>query len=634
MKRFIVSACLLLLTTCALSGAPTGIESLLSREIIGPRLSQSEVENYVENHVPLMPAVKSAAEWDKLATQMRSDVLDFVVYRGEAAKWRYYAGKVEWLDTIEGGPGYSIRKLRYEVLPGMWTCALLYLPANITGKTPVHLAVNGHDANGKQSPYKQIRCAHLAKNGVISLNVEWFAMGQLRTPGFAHASMNQLDLCGTSGWGPFFLQMKRGLDILLALPNADPQRVAVSGLSGGGWGTITISSLDTRVTLCNPVAGYSSFRTRVRNHSDLGDSEQTPNDLAMWTDYAHMTAMLSPRAALITKNAKDNCCFASGHALQPLLDAAEPIYKLHGKEQLLRSHVNYDPGTHNFDQDNREAFYRIVRDVFFAGSHEFAAKENAAPSDVKTKEQLDVPLPADNLDFNKLALALAKTLPRDTATPWDTAMLKSKRAKLREIVRAKDYAVEAERAGAEEKDGVKAVFWRFKLAGEWTLPAVELSRGEAKSTVLLISDAGRKSVAAEAEKYLAAGQRVLAVDPYYFGESKIASRDWLFSLLLASVGDRPLGLQASQLGAVARWAHKQHGAPVALASVGPRASVVALVTGALEEKSIASVDTAQPLGSLKELIERNVAVSAQPEMFCFGLLEHFDMPQLRALVRK
>ncbi|MBM3876221.1 MAG: hypothetical protein FJ386_05820 [Verrucomicrobia bacterium] len=633
MKRVLLAS-LAAFASSGLGAAPGGVEAMLAREIIGPRLTQAEVEDYVENHVPLMPAVKSAGDWDRLASKMRADVLDFVVYRGAAAQWRNYAGKVEWLDTIEGGPGYSIRKLRYEVLPGMWTCALLYVPAHISGKVPVHLAVNGHDANGKQSPYKQVRCAHLARNGVISLNVEWFGMGQLRTPGFAHASMNQLDLCGTSGWAPFFLQMKRGLDILLALPQADPQRVAVSGLSGGGWGTIIISSLDTRVTLCNPVAGYSSFRTRVRNHSDLGDSEQTPNDLALWTDYAHMTAMLAPRAALITKNAKDNCCFASGHALQPLLDAAEPIYKLHGKPDRLRSHVNYLPGNHNFDQDNREAFYRIVRDVFYGGSHEFAAKESALPSDVKPKEQLDVPLPADNVDFNKLALTLASSLPLNAGAPADAAALKPRRAKLRDIVRAKDYTVEAGRAGAEEKDGVKAVFWRLKLAGEWTLPAVELTRGEAKTTVVLISDAGRKASAAEVEKHLAAGRRVVAVDPYYFGESKIASRDWLFSLLLASVGDRPVGLQASQVGAVARWAHKQHGAPVSLASIGPRTSVVALVAAALEEKSVASVDTVEPLGSLKELIGRNVAVSQQPEMFCFGLLEHFDVPQLRALAKR
>ena len=172
--------------------------------------------------------------------------------------WRDAKTKFELLDTIPGGPGYSIRKLRYEALPGLWIPGLLYLPEKITGKVPVHLAVNGHDGVGKAAPYKQIRCINLAKRGVISLNLEWLGMGQLRTPGFAHYAMNQLDLCGSSGIAPFYLAMSRALDILLALPEADPTRVAVSGLSGGGWQTIFISSLDTRVTLANPVAAILS----------------------------------------------------------------------------------------------------------------------------------------------------------------------------------------------------------------------------------------------------------------------------------------------------------------------------------------------------------------------------------------
>src|SRR5436309_9324288 len=134
-------------------------------------------------------------------------------------------------------------------------------------------------------------------------------MGQLRSPGYTHYRMNQLDLCGTSGLAPFYLAMSRALDVLLALPGADRERVAVSGLSGGGWQTIFVSSLDPRVTLSNPVAGYSSFRTRVRFVTDLGDSEQTPCDLASVADYTHLTAMLADRAALLTFNSKDNCCF-------------------------------------------------------------------------------------------------------------------------------------------------------------------------------------------------------------------------------------------------------------------------------------------------------------------------------------
>lgn len=638
MKRSLLLASLVFATSLLSSPAQTNLLApLLARNIIGPNLALAEIQSYTENRVPLMPALKSAAEWENEAARLRREALNDVIFRGEASQWRDAKSKVEWLDTIAGGPGYTIRKLRYEALPGLWIPALLYLPEKITGKVPVHLAVNGHDALGKAAPYKQIRCINLAKRGVISLNAEWLGMGQLRSPGFAHYTMNQLDLCGSSGIAPFYLAMSRGLDLLIALPEADPQRVAVSGLSGGGWQTIFISALDTRVTLANPVAGYSSFRTRARNFGDLGDSEQTPSDLATVVDYTHLTAMLAPRGALLTYNAKDQCCFATDHALQPLLDAAQPAFKLFKADAKLRWHSNHVPGTHNFDQENREVFYRMLGDTFFPGDMKFDAKELAVEAEVKKAEELNVPLPADNLDFNQLATRLAKDLPRGISTALSVVpssrLQQAQRALLGGVVHAKHYTVTAELAGAETTNDVTATHWRLKMGDAWTVPAVELTQGAPRSTVILVGDVGRKGLSAEAAQLLADGHRVVAVDPFYFGESRIDQKDFLFALLVAAVGDRPLGLQASQLTATARWLSTERKlGPVKLISVGPRASVFSTVAAALEEKAIAGLELRNPLGSLKEIIAKNVGVNQQPELFCFGLLEQFDVPQLRALV--
>ena len=638
MKRSLRLASLVFATSLLSSPAQTNLLApLLARNIIGPNLALAEIQSYTENRVPLMPALKSAAEWENEAARLRREALTDVIFRGEASQWRDAKSKVEWLDTIAGGPGYTIRKLRYEALPGLWIPALLYLPEKITGKVPVHLAVNGHDALGKAAPYKQIRCINLAKRGVISLNAEWLGMGQLRSPGFAHYTMNQLDLCGSSGIAPFYLAMSRGLDLLIALPEADPQRVAVSGLSGGGWQTIFISALDTRVTLANPVAGYSSFRTRARNFGDLGDSEQTPSDLATVVDYTHLTAMLAPRGALLTYNAKDQCCFATGHALQPLLEAAQPVFKLFKADAKLRWHSNHVPGTHNFDQENREVFYRMLGDTFFPGDTKFDAKELAVEAEVKKAEELNVPLPADNLDFNQLATRLAKDLPRGISTALSVVpssrLQQAQRALLGGVVHAKHYTVTAELAGAETTNDVTATHWRLKMGDAWTVPAVELTQGAPRSTVILVGDVGRKGLSAEAAQLLADGHRVVAVDPFYFGESRIDQKDFLFALLVAAVGDRPLGLQASQLTATARWLSTERKlGPVKLISVGPRASVFSTVAAALEEKAIAGLELRNPLGSLKEIIAKNVGVNQQPELFCFGLLEQFDVPQLRALV--
>src|SRR5206468_1622580 len=113
----------------------------------------------------------------------------------------------------------------------------------------------------------------------------------------------------------------------------------------------------------------------------------------------------------------DECCFASGHALPPLLDAAAPIFKLYGKENALRSHVNDDPGTHNYEKDNRQAFYRMVGDFFYPGDKSFDASEIPSDKEVKTKDELAVELPVRNADFHSLALAVSKDLPHHADLP-------------------------------------------------------------------------------------------------------------------------------------------------------------------------------------------------------------------------
>lgn len=615
-------------------------ESLVSRflnhKIIDSGVPLEDVQIFLEARIPRVRTSSDPSVWMKNAGDLRQRMLNEVVFRGQAVEWRNAQTQVEWLETIDGGEGYRIKKLRYEALPGMWIPALLYEPTAMSGKVPVMLNVNGHDRNGKAAPYKQIRCINQAKRGMIALNVEWVNMGQLRGPGFDHYRMNQLDLCGTSGIAPYYLAMTRALDLLLSLEHADPSRVGVAGLSGGGWQTIFVSALDTRVTLCNPVAGYSSFLTRVRNFSDLGDSEQTPNDMATVADYSHLTALLAPRPALLTYNAKDDCCFAADHALPPLLEAAGPIYTLLGKENNLRTHTNYEPGTHNFEIDNREQLYRLIGDHFFSADSKYDRREIESSAEVKSSEELAIDLPSSNVDFNSLALSLSQDLPRNPNLPTDPGGAKgwqrNRRLALHQIVRTRNYTVRAERTGSEETNGLSTVFWRLKLSGIWTVPVVEIFRGEPEATTILVSDLGRTNTTDQVERLLALGNRVLAIDPFYFGENKIKSRDFLFALLTAAVGERPLGIQASQLTSIARWSLSEHRTgPVAVIALGPRSSLFTLVAAALEVQAIDGVELYGSLGSLKEIIEQNWGVNEKPELFCFGLLESFDIKQLVAL---
>ncbi|MFQ5732813.1 MAG: alpha/beta hydrolase family protein [Planctomycetaceae bacterium] len=612
------------------------LKTLLGRRVIDPALPVAEVQAYTESRVPRMPKVSTVAEWERHAKTMRQRTLREVVFRGEAAGWRTAKSRVQWLEALPGN-GYRIRKLRYEALPGLWVPALLYEPSKLTGQVPVVLNVNGHDrGNGKAARYKQVRCINQVKRGMLALNVEWWGMGQLATPGFSHYRLNQIDLCGSSGVAPFYLAMKRGIDVLLSHKHADPKRVAVAGLSGGGWQTIFISALDERVTLSNPVAGYSSFRTRARFLSDLGDSEQTPVDLAVTADYAQLTAMRAPRPTLLTNNANDNCCFKAEHALPPLVEAAQPIFNLYGKPANLRTHVNYVPGNHNFEKENREALYAFLGKHFYKGQP-FDPKEIPCDDEVKTKAELTVAVPKDNLDFHKIALQLSRDLPRDAELPrsrsaairWQNAS----RDRLRKLLRIKPATIHAIRDKRETHGDTTATYWWLRVDGEWTVPGVEIVRGKpTQGTAVVLADKGRANAAETVESLLKRGCRVLAVDPFYFGESKIARRDFLYGLLISAVGKRPLGVQAGQVAAIAGWLKKRNAKDrVTVVSAGPRTSLIALCAGGLQPTAIDGLELHDSFAGLKQVLEQDLSVNKTPELFCFGLLEQFDVKQLAAL---
>jgi len=596
------------------------IEARLGKTLLAGRQTLIETQVYLGSLVKPMPSVRGRADWDTQSRELRRNVLDHVVFRGAASEWRNLKAKAEWQDVI-AGQGYRIRKFRYEILPGLWLPGLLYEPARLTERMPVVVNVNGHEGEGVAISYIQQRCIHLARSGLLAFNFEWFGKGQMSGPGYDHGRLNQIDLTGTSGVAPFFLAARGLLDVALQHPNVDADRVAVTGLSGGGWQTITLSALDERVKLSAPVAGYSSFVTRTQfPEKDLGDSEQTPADLGRYADYTHLTAMLAPRPALLTYNAFDNCCFRADYAVAPLLVTARPYYQLYDAQSRLRYHANFDSG-HNYGLDNRQALYRFLREFFFTAGG--GPPDDEAPAELQKAAALRVELLQGNHDLHTLAAQLSAKLPRDPEIParadarlrWQNQY----RERLRELTRWPDYRVTGRHDG------------RVSLDGIWTVPTVEFAPANATGTTLILGDDGKARLTRDVGRLVAAVQRVVAMDPFYFGECRLPTRDYLFALLASAVGQRPLGIEAGQVAAVARSLKTRYG-PVAVEAHGRRTSLIALVAAAVETDAIAGVRLFGPMRSLKEPIEKSLSVTEAPELFCFGLLEWFDMAQIEALV--
>ena len=259
---------------------------------------------------------------------------------------------------------------------------------------------------------------------------------------------------------------------------------------------------------------------------------------------------------------------------------------------------------------------------------------------MKTEEELHVELPEENEGFHTLAMRLSKSLPRDADLPGDKhaaqAWQKAARRSSAAIVRADGLRCAGRGGrGAKRAQASKSLSGGCAVGDAWTVPAVEFTPPEAKKTVILVADEGRASRPPWKKRSVcwpaatACWRSIRSTS----ANRRFSLRGYLFGLLLAAVGERPLGIQASQLAAVARWLQAEYAAkPATIVAMGPRSSLFSLVAAALEPKAIAGVELSGSFGSLKEIIESNGSVDQAPELYCFGLLEQFDVKQLAAIV--
>ncbi|PYT54303.1 MAG: hypothetical protein DMG46_22220 [Acidobacteria bacterium] len=570
---------------------------------------------------------------------MRQHLLQDVVFHGWPDEWVNTPPRFEDIGVIETGQGYRLRKLRYEIVPGFQSVAILYEPEKLRGKVPAILNVNGHvGPPGKAVEYKQKRCINFAKHGILALNLEWFFFGELRQDGNQHWYSAHLDLVGANGLGIFLLEMRRGLDYLYNHANVDRSRLGVTGLSGGGWQTIFLSSLDERVKAAVPVAGYSSVSAKVeaRKYGDLGDIEQNGTDLFAGLDYTHLTAMMAPRPTLLIYDAEDDCCFRAPLVKPLIYDGVKPFFQLYGKEDVFQWYENGDPGTHNYQLNNREQAYRFFSRQFGMPPIE---KEIPVGQEIKSYDELVVGLPKDNLTILGLARKLANGIAR-RPVPADSiaksAWANAEREKLRSVVRYKPVQLSRVWTLANTKHrGVETLSYLFEMDNGLSASGVWLKgivTPETAPVAIVLNDLGRKAAASDASERANRDEQVLALDLTFFGDAWKDNEPFSYAQILDGEGERPLGIQAAQLLKIANWIQKRAGVQkVRLEASGIRTQTIGLVAAALQPDLFSKVITHEGIPSLSFLLQKPVRFDEAPELFCLDLYKEFDLDRLAAI---
>src|SRR5215831_19304833 len=612
------------------------VAPLLEEQVQPKAVSAYQIQKYLTKRIPKPVVPGTAEEWNVEKQKLRRHILQDIAYHGWPQEWIDSAPQFEQTGVIETRHGYRIRKYRYEIVPGFRSTALLYEPEQLNKRVPAILNLTGHEPLGNLTEYEQKRCINFAKRGILALSLGWPGLGELGQQENNHDFAGQLDLVGSNSLGYFYLIVRRGLDFLVTLANTDEERIGVTGLSGGGWQTVMISSLDERVNVMLEVAGIGSLESNLARPTDSSDIEEDATDLMMGFDYPFLVAMRAPRPTLLIHNEQDDCCFLAPLVKPYIYEQILPFFGLYSSERALRWYENVDPGTHNYQLDNRQQAYAFFSEHFHLAP---AIKEIPSDSEILTPQELAGHLPKDNLTTAGLARKLASQIHRAPIPGMGGrgSWVISRREQLKSIIRYSPVSVDgAWKLRSTRPGGLQSFAYRFdfsnslRATGIWV--ASRLAATNAPLTILL-NDKGCKATGQEVVEGVNRGGPVLAFEPLFFGStSPDETEPAYWEMLVASRGDRALGLEVAQLIATAKSFKTSTGPKnIRLITDGIRSQVVALAAAALEPDLFSEIESKHAMSSLSYLLDAPVPYRTAPDLFCLDLYKYFDIDQMTML---
>ncbi len=258
--------------------------------------------------------------------------------------------------------GYTIEKILFESLPGFYVSGNLYRP-NQPGRYPGVLVPIGHTQEGK--PEGQLLAANLARKGFVALAYDPIGQGEreqsylpeLGRPlsgggGNEHLELGARSLLlGQSVARYFIHDGRRALDYLSSRPDVDPDRLGVTGCSGGGCITTYIAALDPRIKAAAPACYINTFHKLFPGPT--ADSEMSlPAFLASGLDIADLVELPAPLPWLLLATTGD---FFTPAGARPVYEEVRRWYRLYGAEERVQFFVGQGP--HGTPKESREAIY-------------------------------------------------------------------------------------------------------------------------------------------------------------------------------------------------------------------------------------------------------------------------------------
>jgi len=233
----------------------------------------------------------NADEWEKRKALLKPCLLEALQLDRLPAS----PGSKPIITPVRKYNGYTVENIALEIIPGLWINGSLYKPAKYKGKIPVILNPDGHWEKQRYRADCQYRCAALAKMGAMAFSYDLFAWGEslLQFKLEDHRKSLSMTIQALGGI--------RILDYLLSLKDADTNRVAITGGSGGGSHTVLMTAIDNRIKVSAPVVSLSSYFYG----GCPCESGMPIHDCGGRTDNVEIAAMAAPRPQLIVSDGGD-----------------------------------------------------------------------------------------------------------------------------------------------------------------------------------------------------------------------------------------------------------------------------------------------------------------------------------------
>jgi pimeloyl-ACP methyl ester carboxylesterase len=262
--------------------------------------------------------------------------------------------------------GFHIEKLIFESLPGVYVSALVYVPDDGNKTHPAVLVPSGHAANGKV--HYQALCQRLVQRGYVVIC--WDPIGQGERSQFwdakagksrynlicaEHAVLGNLAyLAGTNLARWEIWDGMRALDYLLTRPEVDPERINITGTSGGGFQTAHIAALDRRIKVAVPSCYITALPMRVYNRIFKDPDSDPEQDLygmiSNRVDHAGLLLMMYPRPVFVAAAVLDFFPIEGTH--KTVREVTQLYSKFHHADRIRMAEGYHD---HQYSPENQEA---------------------------------------------------------------------------------------------------------------------------------------------------------------------------------------------------------------------------------------------------------------------------------------